>query len=205
MGQFQSAREPVRNPLIQRHRRRRFIGRCRRRRIAAGRAEIDRRRPQLDELEVAVQKSLTAGKAFDLAASRAGDSARPHQTDDIQAYFVLFEHGLANGGDRGGTVDWRRASATHFLNEHRPARGRCAGWRRRRRRWAARRAARLSREFDILWIMIAAANDDQFLDPAGDIQLAAVEYAQVAGEERARGGINRPSRKDSALSSGRFQ
>ena len=46
--------------------------------------------------------------------------------------------------------------------------------------------APLGRLLDVLRIEVAAAEDDQVLDPAGDVELAVVQEAEVAGpQERA--------------------
>ena len=47
----------------------------------------------------------------------------------------------------------------------------------------------LYRALDILGIQIVAAHDDQILDPAGDIELARVHKAQIAGSQPAGAGL----------------
>ena len=47
----------------------------------------------------------------------------------------------------------------------------------------------LYRALDILGIQIVAAHDDQVLDPAGDIELARVHKAQIAGSQPADAGL----------------
>ena len=47
----------------------------------------------------------------------------------------------------------------------------------------------LYRALDVLGIQIVAAHDDQILDPAGDIELARVHKAQVAGSQPAGPGL----------------
>ncbi len=49
---------------------------------------------------------------------------------------------------------------------------------------AQRRVGPLDRKFDVLRIKIAAADDDQVLEPAGDEQLATVEEAEIAGAQK---------------------
>ena len=85
--------------------------------------------------------------------------------------------------------------AVRLDGEGRAAAGRSAGW------------LLLDGPLDVLRVEVAAADDDQVLEPAGDEQLAVVEEAEVAGaQERPLAGV-RPggAAKVCSVASGAFQ
>src|SRR5580704_16785620 len=55
----------------------------------------------------------------------------------------------------------------------------------------------LHRLFDVLWVMVYSADDDQVLDPAGDVKFAIlVEKAKIAGAQPASRALQRHLRPE---------
>ncbi len=138
-----------------------------------------------DHLQRAVEIERAAAAALDLAAGRPRHPARRHEHDLVDVRLVLFGDGPADrGGDLLDLLPRAHAGLPLDLqHRHQPLlaalvdreRGAAAG--------AQAGVAALRRELDILRIEVAAPQDDQVLDAAGDEQLAAMEEAEVAGAQ----------------------
>ncbi len=112
---------------------------------------------------------------LDLSAGGLVDSAAADQDNGIEGEAVLFEHrGADRVDDRSqigapvadDLVHEDKALRTVFLESEGCAK---AG--------GKQRVALARRRFDVLWVMIEPANDDEVVDPAGDVELLVVHEA----------------------------
>ena len=120
--------------------------------------------------------------ALHLAARRLGNAAGPQQHHHVHLDLVLLDHCLSDrpGDDFGRDVP---AIAPNFRGDDQPLLPVAF----HRERGAARRpkcrVTPLDGQLDVLRVNVAAAQDDQVLDPAGDVQLTGMEKPEVAGPE----------------------
>ena len=157
--------------------------------------------------EPARQPGRPAGAALHLAARRLGQRARLEQHHLVDLDLVLLGDGAADRrGDLLAPVASRAAARPPRRRPAAPRRprstakaapppGRSAGW------------LALGRQLEVLRIVVAAADDDQVLEPAGDEQLAVRAGSpgrRCAGTARRRVGEAR-RRSRARVSSGRSQ
>ena len=160
---------------------------CHRRRFGRSRARVSRASfaPLVHDLELAALERAPAPRARDLARGRLLDRARPQQVDAAEARAVRARDRAAHDVDGarqvgGGRVGDLRDEREHFAAGAARA---AAAWRREGRAAAAAQHARarvLGRALDVLRVVVAAADDDEVLQPAADEELAAVHEAEVA-------------------------
>ncbi len=141
-----------------------------------------------DDDEISAQVGFTAGSPPDLAARGLEQGARPEQDHLVDPHLVGLGDRLANGpGDRL-RVDRHLAPAVDLGGDHQPLLTLRFDRERSGSAWQQVRVARLGRDFEILRIMVAAAQDDQVLAAAGDEQLTAAQEAEIP---RAQEGVLR--------------
>ena len=135
-------------------------------------------------LEFAGQERRATGMALDLAAGGFGNRAASHQHDRVQRQAMLIEHRPANRIQHRREIDLSVARDLLHQNEALAAvvvhdkSGPVAGFQ--------QRVTPAGRGLDILRIAVQAADDDQVVPSAGDVELALAHEAQVAGpQERA--------------------
>jgi hypothetical protein len=117
---------------------------------------------------------------------------------------MLFRHRAPDR--RRGRLGIDRGAVADLLDDDQPllavalqgeSRGETAG---------ERGVARRGRSFEVLRVVVAPAQDDQVLQPAGNEQLAVVcQEAEIAGAQEGTGPSWRQAPKAAALSSGRRQ
>ena len=159
-----------------------------------------------DDLEPAREEARAAGVALDLAAGGLGEARRLEQHDGVDVQLVLLGDGLADR--REDRLDRPRPGlALDLVDDDQPLLAVAPRPRTPRRRSAAARVAPLDGPLDVLGIDVAAADDDQVLEPAGDEQLAVAEEAEVAGAQERPARRCRPGvpRNVCSVSSGRSQ
>ncbi len=132
-------------------------------------------------LELAGQECGAAGVALDLAAGGLGDRAAADQHDGVERQAVLVEH---RGTDR---IQDRRQIGTpiahDLVHEDEALRAVFVDGERGAEAGFQQRVACARRGFDVLRVMVEAADDDEVVDPAGDVELPLVHEAQVAGAQ----------------------
>ncbi len=169
-------------------------------RVAAGQSHRRRsslfgsQRATAEDRELTGQVTIAAEAALHLAAGGLRHRPGAHQHDLVHLDLVLFGHGAA---DRVGQLaEIRLPVPLHLLDDDEPL---LAGDLDREGGAAARpqlRMAALGRQLDVLRIVVAAAEDDQVLEPAGDEQLAAAQKAEIPGaQERTLAAIRQPGRE----------
>ena len=145
----------------------------------------------LHDLERALEELPLAGVPLDLAARRLGDAVGPHHHQRLEGHFVFDRQPLAN------LVEGRREfiglalAAFELGHDDDPLAVVHVDGERRHGARPHERARLLDRPLDVLRIMVAAADDDQVLEPAGHEQFAGVEKPEVA-RAQIRPGIRLP-------------
>jgi hypothetical protein len=118
--------------------------------------------------------------APDLAARRLEDGLGWDQGHLVELNLVFFGHGPPDGSSHHGQVI---DVTLHFLDDDHPLftvdlHGEGGAATRPQGRVAA-----LGRDLQVLWVEIAATDDDQVLEPAGDEQVVGPKEAQIAGAQ----------------------
>src|SRR5712692_3736354 len=126
--------------------------------------------------------------ALHLSARRLRDGARPDQHHLVHGDLVLVRHRLADGADEILVRHLVAKRALDLLHHDQLlAAALLADGEGGAAVAAQRRMAVLHRVLDVLRIVVHAADDDDVLDAAGDVELAVlVEEAEVAGAQPRR-------------------
>jgi hypothetical protein len=142
----------------------------------------------LDDVQLAGEEALLRLAAGHLAAggARQRAGADEHQLAQLHAE-------LLGDGDPGLRVDLLVAAGfvapLHLVDEDQPRPVVALVGERRPAAGLEQRRRDLHHLLDVLRVVVAAADDEHVLQPAGDEQLAFVEEAQVAGPQPALGGV----------------
>ena len=143
-----------------------------------------------DDLQGLREEPLAAGMAPDLAAGGPREAHRPEQADGVDIQLMPFGHGPPDGRD--GLVGLPAGMPFDLLDDDQPLLPAGLDGEGRPGVRAQGGVALPGRPLEVLRVDVAAPDDDQVLEPAGDEQLAVAEDAQVAGpEERPRAGVGR--------------
>src|SRR3954470_1377706 len=161
---------------------------------------------RLQQVKRSLLPELAAQGPLDLAAGGFRQRAGPQQRDLIRHDLVLGDNRLANAPNDLVDVDAVAPGALDLLNHDETLRAVPVLRREGRAAVATQRRMRLlDGVLDVLRVVIGAADDHDILDPAGDVQFAAlVEEAEIAGAQpapaRARlAGNGRPERGGACL------
>ena len=146
---------------------------------------------RVERLELAGEEGGAAGVALDFAAARLGDRAAADQHHGVERQAVLFE----NRGPDG--IDDRRqvtaAVALDLVHEHEALRAALVDRECGAKAGCEQRVTFARRGFDVLGMMVEPAHDDEVVDSAGDVELALVDEAEIAGaQERAVAVVTSP-------------
>ena len=132
-----------------------------------------------DQVEPAAQVRLAGRAPAHLAARGLGQGRRLDQGEGVELDLVILGQDPAHGaGDRRRVV--AQPVPAQLLDQHQPLLAVRLDAERRAAAGPQRRMGALGGRLQVLGVAVAAAEDDQVLDPAGDEQLAVVEEAQVA-------------------------
>ena len=129
---------------------------------------------------------VAAGAAPDLAAAGAGQGPRTDTHDVVCLDLVLLGDGLAHGTDGGLDLGRVGSAAAQLVHQDQPL---PFGALHREGGAASRLELGMALgggELEILRIVVAAADDDQILEAAGDVEMPPVEETEITGaQERA--------------------
>ena len=130
------------------------------------------------------QVFLFCREALDLAAGGFRQSVGSDEGDGVHLDLMDFGNSLAQGFIDGFRIQVAQVGAADLTDQDQPLfarfiHGKCRyGTALQRFMGAGRRV------LDIMRIMIQPADDDEILDPSGDIQMPVVNESQVAGAEK---------------------
>ena len=133
----------------------------------------------LDDLERALEELPLAGVPLDLAARRLGDAVGPHHHERLEGHFVFDRQPLANLVEGRRELAGLALAAFELCHHDDPLTIVHVHGERGHGARPHERARLLDRSFNVLRIMVAAADDDQVLEPAGHEQFAGVEKPEV--------------------------
>ena len=149
---------------------------------AAAVAPADHSRQTTYVLEAAVKELRPALEPLDLSAGGARNAAGLDQNHGMCLQPMAIGDGLHDVARHGFRVEIA-VLAQYLLHHHQPLLTFDVDRERRVGARAQRGVTLLDRFFDVLRIMITAADDDRVLDPALDAKLSVVEEGEVAGTE----------------------
>ena len=136
-----------------------------------------------------VLPAYAAGAALQLAAGGFRQRAGIEQQQHRQRFAAGFAHRHVERRDQLVHGDQFLQAAGNFRGQANALAGRPLNAEGGHAALAHRVHLALYRALDILGIQIVAAHDDQILDPAGDIELARMHKAQIAGSQPAGAGL----------------
>jgi hypothetical protein len=155
---------------------------CRRVDRFAGRS-LDRERPE------GVAQVLVPGReSSGLAAGGAWQRPPPDQHHVVEVRAVLGGHRRPHrgGGPRHGVPV---AGRGHLVDQYQPGGVPVVHLERRATAGKQQRIGSFGHHLDVGGVVVAPAQHDQLAAPAGDVQLAAVEEAEVASTQERAGGV----------------
>lgn len=124
--------------------------------------------PTRDDLELVFEQHSPGFVPLDLAAGGSGRRPGSDQHDRVQRNLVLVGDRLANRCEDRLAIERPQMGALHFLDDRNTPVGFVQSKDSPHSRGKTF-VARPDREFDVLGIVVCTANDDQVLDPAGDV------------------------------------
>src|SRR5262249_20351744 len=119
---------------------------------------------------------------LNLAARGLWDSAGFNQNNRMGVNLVLLHDSFADAPNHGFNV--RVLSILDLLDNDEPFIALGIHRKRRPATSPQRRVTALDGEFDVLWIVVETANDDQIFEAARNIQFSAAEKSEVARPEK---------------------
>jgi hypothetical protein len=121
-----------------------------------------------------------AGVPLDLAARGAWKGARSHKDDIMQAESEFPIQSAYYCCDKRFYIGVAYDCPIHFKDQYHSFRIAAIDAESRRRTAAQRLMARAGRHFDVEWVDVRTANDNDILEPAGNEQTLPSDEAQIS-------------------------
>ena len=135
--------------------------------------------PFVHHVERAGEKRFAAGIALNFSAGGSGNASRLDEHDGVGMNFVRLGERAADRGDH--ILAGNGCAVVHFLNDDQSLRSIHVNGKRSAASGPQRAVAPLDGVFQILGIVVGAANDDEIFQSSGDEELSAIEKSEVAG------------------------